>query len=269
MADPSTVRELLASTSVPGDLVDEVLEAGPSWLMGADTEVVAAEAVLCHPPLAPSEVRAVAAPAGGGVWRLTVVAADRPGLLSGTAGVLAGEGASVSDATTTVLERSGLALQRIEVVGRGLDAAAWERIGARLRVVLGEPGGVALGAAAWRPTPPVTVETQPQGDARCVVTLRAPDRTGLLHAAASWLTANGCNVVACHASAEGGRAVDVFVIEGDLDPAAFAEALGGGSARRAYGPLRPLRVATGLALLPWRVGAAVGRAVADGLPEAQ
>jgi predicted amino acid-binding ACT domain protein len=199
---------------------------------------------------------------------LTVVAADRPGLLAGTAGVLAGEGASIRDATTTVLERSGLALQRIEVAGRGLDAAAWDRIGTRLRIVLGGSEGVALGTTGWRPAPPVTVETQPQGDARCVVTLRAPDRTGLLHAAAAWLTAHGCNVVACHASAEGGHAVDVFVIDGDLDPTALAEALGGGAARRAHGALRPLRVATGLALLPWRVGTAVRRAVADGLPEA-
>ncbi|HET9690262.1 MAG TPA: hypothetical protein VFP61_03865 [Acidimicrobiales bacterium] len=258
MADPSTVRELLAATSVPADLVDEVLEAAPSWLVGADAEVVAAEVVLCHPPLADAEVRAVAAPAGAGTHRLTVVAADRPGLLAGTAGVLAAEGASVRDATTVVLPHRRLGLQRVEVGGDGLDDAAWERIGGRLRDVLG--GGLEV-TTGWRPSHPVTVETQPQGDGRLVLAVRAPDQPGLLHAAASWLAGQGCSIVSCSATSERGWASDVFVVDGDADPAAFAAVLGGGPTATGHGGFHVVRVAADAALFPWRVAAAAARAV--------
>lgn len=265
MASPATLRRLLESTSVPPDLIDEVLgEVGTPWMMGASDEVVAAEAVLCHPPLAPGEVRAVANPTGDpGGFRLTVVAEDRQGLLAGTAGALAAEGLSIHDATVTVLPRSRLAFQRVAVTatsGTPVDDAEWERVGQRLREVL---GGRLSVRSAWVPEGPVAVETQPQELGRVLVTVVAPDRIGLLHAAAAWFESHGCNVEACHASSHDGEARDVFVVAGHVDPAALATALGGAPGTSGAGSLLPVRVAAGVvkgaAVLPWRVAGALGR----------
>jgi hypothetical protein len=50
---------------------------------------------------------------------------------------------------------------------------------------------------------------------------------GLLHATAAWFEAVGCNVEACRAETEHGRAREVFIVTGQLDTAALAAALGG------------------------------------------
>src|SRR5207302_3307749 len=53
------------------------------WLMSAAPAVLAGDLALCHPKLRRDEVRAVARSiAGSDRVRLTVVAADRPGLLA-------------------------------------------------------------------------------------------------------------------------------------------------------------------------------------------
>ena len=59
------------------------------------------------------------------------------------------------------------------------------------------------------------------------MTIAAPDAVGLLHTAASWFEANGCNVEACRAGTERDRARDVFIITGQVDTAALASVLGG------------------------------------------
>jgi hypothetical protein len=71
------------------------------------------------------------------------------------------------------------------------------------------------------------VEAQPQGLGRSVVTVQAPDGVGLLHAAAAWFEANGCNVEACRAGSAGSQARGVFIVVGPVDTAALARALGG------------------------------------------
>src|ERR1700730_15063922 len=91
IATTAAVRALLAPTSLPDQLVDDLLaEASAIWLMGETAEVLAGDLVLCYPALAPEEVRATALPTGSpNAWRLTVAAHDRPGLLAGLAGALA------------------------------------------------------------------------------------------------------------------------------------------------------------------------------------
>jgi predicted amino acid-binding ACT domain protein len=230
----AALRELLEPTSLPLELVDEVLsETNTLWLLGAPDELVASELVLCHPPLGPGEVRAVVNeaeqamhPGQPGLWRVTVVTRDRPGLLAATCATLSGAGLSIVDAAVTVLPRSRLAMQRVTVSsGRtGMAKVEWNRLGQRLRENL---TGGELPQPAFTARPPVVVEAQPQELGRSVVTIEAPDGVGLLYAAASWFEANGCNVEACRAGTEGDRARDVFIITGPVDTAALAAALGG------------------------------------------
>ncbi len=229
MASVTALRELLEPTSLPPELVDEVLaDTNTLWLLGAPDELVAGELVLCHPPLGRDEVRAVVnATDHPRQWRVTVVTQDRPGLLAASSAALARAGLSIVDAAVAVLPRSRLALQRLTFVangGRDPAAAAWTELGRALRENLKSR---ATGAVAFEPRRPVTVEAQPQELGRSVVTVEAPDGMGLLHATAAWLAAAGCNVEACRAGVEHGRAREVFIVNGPLDTAALATALGG------------------------------------------
>ncbi len=148
---------------------------------------------------------------------------------------------------------------------RRFDDEEWQRVGERLRAVLGDHLSVPV---VWVPEPPVVVETQPQELGRVLVTVRAPDRIGLLHAAAAWFESHGCNVEACHASSGAGTATDVFVIAGPVDPPALAAALGGAPAGVGHGGFFPIRVGFGVvkgaAALPWRVAGAVTRRLRGG-----
>jgi predicted amino acid-binding ACT domain protein len=224
----NTLRELLEPTSLPDELVDEVLsETTTLWLLGATDELVASELVLCHPPLGSGEVRAVVTEADEpGLWRVTVVTHDRPGLLAATGGTLSAAGLSIVDAAGAVLPRSRLAMQRLTVSSpeRHLAEAAWSRLGRDLRATL---AGGEVPPSRFGPRGPVVVEAQPQELGRSVVTVEAPDGLGLLHAAAAWFEANGCNVEACRVGTEGARARGVFIVLGSVDTAALARLLGG------------------------------------------
>jgi predicted amino acid-binding ACT domain protein len=229
MPTTAAVRALLAPTSLPDQLVDDLLaEASAIWLMGESAEVLASDLVLCHPPLAPEEVRAVAKPtASPSAWRLTVAGHDRPGLLAGLAGALADQQLSIVDATATVLPGPGIALQRVTAVhaeGRLMEQADWEAVGLRLQAVLGRREPV---HATFIPAAPVAVESQPQDFGRVLVTIEAPDRVGLLWAVAAWFESRGANVEAYRATSEGGVARDTFVVVGECDGTALAAAIGG------------------------------------------
>ncbi len=229
MATTSAVRTLLAPTTLPAELVDELLaEASSVWLMGEPAEMLACDLVLCHPPLAPQEVRAVANPTGDpSVWRLTVAAHDRPGLLAALGSALADEQLSIADASATVLPGPGIALQRVTAVharGRVMDQAGWDAVGRRLQAVLGRREPVSF---SFTPMAPVTVESQPQDSGRVLITVEAPDRVGLLGAVARWFESQGANVEAYHATSEAGRARDTFLVVGTCDCAGLAAAIGG------------------------------------------
>jgi predicted amino acid-binding ACT domain protein len=229
MATTGAVRTLLAPTSLPSDLVDELLaEASTVWLMGEPAEVLAGDLVLCHPPLAPEEVRAVAKPtANPSAWRLTVAAHDRPGLLAGLGGALADQHLSITDASATVLPGPGIALQRVTAVqagGRRMEQDDWDAVGRRLQAVLGRKEPV---SATFTPLPPVTVDSQPQDSGRVLLTITAPDRVGLLWAVATWFESHGANVEAYHATSELGVAKDTFLVVGCIDCVELAAAIGG------------------------------------------
>jgi len=235
------VRQLLAPTSLPRDFVDEVLgQASATWLMGQSSESVAGELVLCHPPLGSGEIRAVAKPTfNPEAWRLTVVAHDRPGLLADMTAVLADLRLSVTSAAVTVLPGLGLALQRVTSVqadGRSMVADDWDAVGGRLQAVLGRQEQAPR--PTFVPAGPVVVEAHPQDAGRALVSVRAPDRIGLLWAVTSWFAQHGCNVEACQATSSDGIACDEFLIVGadNYDCADLATAIGGG---RVKGPNLP------------------------------
>jgi hypothetical protein len=264
VASVTALRELLEPTSLPSELVDEVLsETNTLWLLGAPDELVASELVLCHPPLAAAEVRAVVNQTEHThLWRVTVVTHDRAGLLAQTSGTLSAAGLLIVDAAVTVLPRSRLALQRLTISAARAEAEPvdWNRLGRDLRHHM--PDGEPL-PSAFTPRGPVVVEAQPQDLGRSVVTIEAPDGLGLLHAAAAWFEASGCNVEACRAGTEGNRARDVFIVVGSVDTAALAAALGGPGAGSIVTRVAttPLHVAIGLAGAGCRTVIGVGRAV--------
>lgn len=229
MASVATLRELLEPTTLPADLVGEMLsDTNTLWLLGAPDELVAGELVLCHPPLGAGEVRAVVNQTELPFrWRVTVVTRDRPGLLANTSATLAGAGLSVVDFAATVLPTSRLALQRVTVATAPrawVQDDQWAKLGRDLRTNLAEgrsPRG------QFVPKGPVVIEAQPQELGRTVVTVTAPDRLGLLHATANWFETQECNLESCRGGTEGDRAKDVFIVAGAVDTAALASALGG------------------------------------------
>ena len=250
MATATQVRDLLAGTSLPADLVDTLLEqASPLWLLGQAPDQVAADLALCYPPLRPGEVRAIAHPLEGSTGhKVSVVAPDRPGLMAGAAGALAAHGLTIVAATGSAFPEVGLSVQRVvacpAVAGTDVD---WDAVGADLTAAL--TGAKEL-PVRFTPSPPVTVSCTDHGGDRSVVTVRAPDRIGLLWAIASWFAAHDCNIEVANIDAEGGTATDTFVVEGSPDGDALASYLAGRS--------RPS--------LPWPVSSALpaGQALVRG-----
>jgi len=254
---------LLRATSLPPSLVEEFLsDTNSLWLLGVPDAEVAEELVLCHPALRSDEVRAGVKPTDeAGVWRVTLASRDRPGFLARTAGILTNEGLEITHAAGTVLPESRVAVLRLTVSSPRLEELAnedWERIGAQLRDLheLTIP-------LAWGRRGPVTVDAQPQGSGRAVVHIQGPDGPGLLHAVADALVKQGCEVEACRCGAEDGIVKDLFVVTGDLDPAALTLSLSGEPGVALRSPPVPLRlgavVAYALVVLPWKVAAGIWR----------
>ncbi|MGH8916915.1 MAG: ACT domain-containing protein [Actinomycetes bacterium] len=268
MASPTTLRLLLEGTSLPADLIDELLSAATTlWLVGVPDEVVAGEAVLCYPALAAGEVRAAVKPTDDPArFRMTVVTGDHAGLLGATACVLAEAGLTILDAAAAVLPDSRLALQRLTVTSTGsvpVDDDGWEALGQRLRDVHGSR--LPVSPSAWVPTSPVVVDTQPQEMGRTVVTVHAPDRAGLLAAIGGWFDDHGANVEMCQATGEDGMAHDVFVVAGPVDADELAAALGGHPATPigagAWSLTFGLRATRAGLLWPWKAAATVTQGV--------
>lgn len=135
----ATSDELLrlpATTTVPeASAAELVAGASPLWMLSDPPSLLAGDLALCHPALARGEVRAVARPTDlATVWRLTVLSADRKGLLADTAAVLSAEGLSVQSASATTWKTPDLALHSMTLhTSRTMGQADWEALGRRLR----------------------------------------------------------------------------------------------------------------------------------------
>jgi hypothetical protein len=133
-ANAAQLQDLLRETTVPRAVTTRLLEdVSPLWVLSEAPAVLAADLALCHPRLGDGEVRAVAREIPGtGMFRLTVVAHDRPALLADTTAALAAEGVSIVAASAMTWPKQGLALHSVTVrSGRGFDPARWATIGER------------------------------------------------------------------------------------------------------------------------------------------
>jgi UTP:GlnB (protein PII) uridylyltransferase len=235
VATAAEISSLLADRDVPPAVVEELMDGLPgTLLLDEPAEVLAADLALCHPPLAPSEIRVQLRPAADDhARRLTVVAHDRPGLLAATAGALAERGLSVVSAGAVAWDHRAMALQGVTVVDperRTWGSDDWALAADDVRDVA---GGRRRPAVTFQPSGPVKVVASPVLDGHALVTVEAPDRVGLLWAIASWFEAGGYNVLAARLSDDGrGRAIDAFLVDRTPDVDRLLKRLTGASGRR-------------------------------------
>ena len=223
----ATVAELgalLALTSLPRKTIERLSdELSHLWLLSAPADVLAGDLALCHPPLEPDEVRVIVRPLDGGLGqRLSVLSADRPGLLADTAAVLAAEGLSIGAASVQTWADGGLALHSVSVFP-DLPAPPddlWQRIGQRLQTTVADsPDRVPVEATRLD----VTVTGATEGTS--IVRVTASDRVGLLATICRWFADHEISVESAGVETIGRSACDVFVISGAFDPGAMLEDL--------------------------------------------
>ena len=239
LADPDTFGEVMANvveiagltelqeltqsleaTSMPPDVVASLVgNAAPLWLMSEPPPTLAGDLALCYPPLRPGEIRAVARACGSpGLFRLTIVAHDRPGLLADTTAVLAAEQLSVVRASATTWTADGLAMHSLVVQAPPhFLVVSWEGLAERLRGVAANrsPGFL------FEPDGRADVRSTPQALGRSVLSVAAHDQLGLLWAICAWLADHGVTIEAMHAQSVGDMARDQFVVRGPFDPDAL------------------------------------------------
>jgi predicted amino acid-binding ACT domain protein len=222
VATAAELTTLLSARGVPPETADRLVDGlAGMWLLNEPAEILAGDLVHCHPGPAPEEIRASFRPGDGDqLWRLTVVAPDRPGLLAGTAGTLASHGLSVKTAGMTTWPDQAMALQGLTISG----AADWDALAGEIRQALHGKRPVSV---PWKPEGPVRVLSSGVLTGQSLITVEAPDRVGLLWAVASWFGDRGLNVEAAQLDEEGDRAVDRFLIDGSPDVNGLATHLAG------------------------------------------
>ena len=213
------LRSLLRRTSIPMAVVTRLLkEASPLWMMSERPSVLAADLTLCHPPLTASEIRAVARPMEDPTtFRLTVVAADRAGLLADTASALTDAGLSVLSASVATWPGRNIALHSLTCTSTAGTAPDWDALGERLRSIPTSPRRRPRYVRTGRATVAVTASLAGQS----VVKVTAPDGIGLLAAISRWLAERGLNIQAAEIMTRDGMATDRFLVDGDFDAAAL------------------------------------------------
>jgi len=169
--------------------------------------------------------------------RITVVAPDRPGLLSRVTGVLALHGLGVLDAAVTSLE--GVALEVLRVESAHGPVIVWDKVLADLERAL--DGRLALQArlaerarvyGRSRPTtalqeaPRVLIDNDASRDAT-VVEVHAPDSVGVLYRITRALAELDLDISSAKVQTLGERVVDAFYVRAGggkvTDPAMLVE----------------------------------------------
>jgi [protein-PII] uridylyltransferase len=187
-----------------------------STLASGDADDLAEELELLADPPGPGGVRYRVDPSGDGHGLVTVCAADRPGTLARTTGVLALHRISVLRAHVWSTS-DGLALQRFAV--QAPQSLRWQRLGADLDAAwsgrLAVDARLERKARDYRPPAPVEpdVRVLPDESAHStVVEVRAGDALGLLHAIAAALGDLDLDVRVAKIDTLGDRVVDTFYV---------------------------------------------------------
>lgn len=219
------VASLLGRTRLENRTVRALVrEAPPLWLMSETAATLAGDLALCHPRLGPDEVRAVARPIEESrSVRLTVVAADRRGLLADSAAVLAANNLSITYASAATWPRRGLALHSFVVeYDETFHENAWAKLGADLRAMVAS-GSTTL--APLRAVGPVRVTVQGTDGDRSLVRVKGRDQIGLLSALCAWFATENANIESLHARTVSGMVDDAFLVVGHVDSCELARHL--------------------------------------------
>lgn len=221
-ARTAAVRERLREE--PERIVDAYLERLPrAYLMAVSPEAAAGHYRFLAPALASAEVRTAAGPGERpGTYELTVVAADRPGLLARIAGSLALAGMSILSAQAFTTE-DGVAIDLFTVVPayRGeVDEERWRNVRHILRRSLDGRTSLDHQVREKRrhyPPPATDVATEVRvlndaSDFFTVVEVEAPDRIGLLFDLARAFEQLSLDVHLAKVATYGPRVVDVFYV---------------------------------------------------------
>ncbi len=217
------LRSLLRRTKIPKPIVTRLLgAASPLWLMSERPAVLAADLALCHPPLAPAEVRAVARPMEApSTFRVTVVASDRPGLLADTAAALADEDMTVVSASVATWTDPDIALHSLTVVSTTAGVPHWDALGERLRLLPTD----SRRHHRYTRTGRVSATAVQSGPDVSTVTVTGPDGLGLLEAIGRWFADHSVNIEAAEILTHDGTATDRFLVNGAFEPSALANHL--------------------------------------------
>ena len=154
-------------------------------------------------------------------FRLTVVAADRPGLLADSAAALAGAGLTVHSASVATWTDRDIALHSMTVTSGTSIEPDWDDLGERLRSMATGPRP----APRYAPRGRATVTLADSGLGGAVVKVIAPDGLGLLEAISRWFAEQGVSIEAAEITTRDGVATDRFLVDGEFDPAALANHL--------------------------------------------
>lgn len=232
------VAALLEASHLPPQTVQRLLAAAPPlWLISEAAPVLAGDLLLAHPPLHRHEVRAIARPVEDSTLvRVTIVAADRRGLLADSAAVLTASGLSISRACAATWPTCRLAMHSFVVEGAEASEASWADLGQRLQVMAATSSLPPL-----EPIRPHRVTIHGGDGDRIMVTITAPDEPGVLSTLCRTFAAGGMNIESLNASTSNAIACDTFLVAAASDAGAvtrlFTEQTAG-APRPGSGPRR-------------------------------
>lgn len=239
VAERSQAVRAALHAQVP-EAVDGFLRRMPvGYLLGVPPERIAEQFALVAPPIGAEEVRSVSVPGSRpGTHAVTVVAADRPGLLSLIAGALSLARLSILSAQVFTTE-DGVAVDLFEVEGAfepQIREERWREFRTTLRRAI--EGRVSLEHRVRErrrhyPVRRVDIAVRVSVDNEAsdfftVIEVDAPDRIGLLFDVTSALAEQGLDVHVAKVATYGEHVVDAFYVRDDLgrrleDPARIAE----------------------------------------------
>ena len=220
------IREALAAED-PAAIDRFVLRMPRSYLLGQPLDRIVEHFPLVAPPLAAREVRTHArAGARPSTYAVTVVAEDRPGLLSAIAGALALAGLSILTAQVFTSD-DGVAVDVFEVEGAFEQEVAegrWREFRGVLRKAV--EGRLSLDYRVGekrrhyrdpRPDVPVRVAVDNDGsDFFTIIEVSAADRIGLLFDVTRTFAELQLDVHVAKVATYGGRVVDAFYVRDEL-----------------------------------------------------